>query len=134
MIALVFLALVWFSPQQSVASPAVVECKLSMYPVDAHGRVGSAAILSPSEISSISVATDSFTGLKLWHVSLTPKGAASNLAYTQSHIGGKIAIFCGAQQVQQATIQGASSNEFEVSAPNSSSKWTPKPLRGSGAA
>lgn len=105
-----------------------------MYPVSAHGRIGSAAILSPSEVSSITIATDPVTGLKLWHVRLNPKGAASNLAYTQAHIGGKIAIFCGDRKVQQATIQGASAGEFEVSAPNSSFKRAPKPLRGSGAA
>lgn len=95
----------------------MVECKLSMYPVDPHGDAGSAAIVAPGEVSSITVATDPVTGVKLWHVSLTAKGAASNFAYTRSHIGDEVAIFCGDRKVQQATIQAASSKEFVVSAP-----------------
>lgn len=110
--------------QQTAPAPKVVECQLSVHPVDATGNVGNTPIILPTQVSSVIASTDPVTGMKLWDVKLTPEGAASNLAYTQSHVGGKIAIFCGTRRVQEATIQGASSNEFEVSAPNQSSKRT----------
>ena len=117
MLRLLF-ALLALAPSQALPAPSSTGCKLFMYPVDSHGQVGKEAVISPGLVSSVANdGTDSRTGMNLRRVVLTPEGAAINAAYTKTHLGEKIAIFCGTQEIVRATIAGESSNEFVVSGP-----------------
>ena len=110
----VFLAL---APFQALSAPSA-NCQLFVYPVDAHGQVGNKPVISPEQVSSVtSDGIDSRTGLKLRRVVLTAEGAMVNAAYTKSHLGEKVAIFCGAHEIVRPTIAGESSNQFVVSGP-----------------
>jgi hypothetical protein len=89
-----------------------------MYPVDSHEQVGSEPVVFPELVSSITDdGTDSRTGMKLRRVVLTSWGAAIHAAYTKTHLGERVAIFCGTQELVRPIIAGESTNEFVVSGP-----------------
>ena len=109
-----FLSLLATLPPSQVETPAST-CKLFVFPVNENGQVSESPILSPSQISSLDFqAADAPPGFKRWRVKLTAEGASANEAYSKSHIGEKIAIFCGGKEVSRPTIAGQSSGTFVV--------------------
>ena len=95
-----------------------MDCKLFVYPVDDHGRVSKRPMIAPKQVLSVTDSgIDPRTGLKMRRVILTSEGAAINSRYTKDHVGEKVAIFCGSEEIVRPVIAAESSNEFVVLGP-----------------
>jgi len=95
---LLFSILAAAQPPQ-VDTPAA-DCKFFLYPVGENGVIGKTPIIAPNQVSSLDFhAADAMPGFKRWRITLTPEGAAVNEAYSKSHLGEKIAIFCDTKEV-----------------------------------
>jgi preprotein translocase subunit SecD len=112
-------------PLLAIAGPSgaghTEPCELFVYPVEVSGAVGKSPIITPSHIASLDLqATDPDRGTKRCSFTLTEEGASRNEAYSKSHLGQKIAIFCGSVEMARPTIAGPSSERFVVDFPSQS--------------
>ena len=91
-------------------------CKASIYSVSAHGQVAKQPLISSQQVASLAYrGVDQFTGMGVWRIVLTPKGAKVNALYTKSHVGGKLAVLCGGVSVGEFAIQAPSVGSFIIS-------------------
>jgi len=101
--------------QLSQVDTPSTDCKFFLYPVSESGQVGGKPIVTPNQVSSLDFqAADAFPGSRRWRITLTAEGASANEAYSKTHIGEKVAIFCGSKEVSRPTIQGQSSGTFVI--------------------
>ena len=104
-----------------VAAPAFAKhsahsCKASIYAVTAQGHVAKQPLISSQQVASLAYrGVDQFTGMGIWRIVLTPKGATVNARYTKSHLGGKLAVLCGNVSVGEFAIQAPSAGSFIIS-------------------
>jgi preprotein translocase subunit SecD len=105
----------------SQADVPAASCKLFLYPVNDEGQVGERPIITPDQVSTLDFhAADAFPGSKRWRITLTAEGASANETYSKAHIGKKVAIFCGTNEVSRPTIQGQSTRTFVIDWPDKS--------------
>ncbi len=95
-----------------------VSCQLAIYPIDAAGKIIKTPIVSPEQVSKITPSVDANSHRMVWIVTLTADGVERNFAYSQTHVGEKIAFFCGTQCVQSAIIREPIPDEFMMENPD----------------
>jgi preprotein translocase subunit SecD len=101
----------------SPPSDRLPSCKVSVYAIDHKGQRSKQPFLASSDFSSVTDAGPGIGGNQSWRFVLTAKGKAINAGYSKSHLGEKVAIYCGAREILRPTIAGPSSGEFVIESP-----------------
>ena len=113
MLRSVFALLLSFCSACHAAPP--LPCSVSVYAVEADGTLADSPLLASTHVASVvDEGLDRFSGKRALRVGLTPQGTEINRAYSQAHVGDKLAIFCGGQEVSRPVIVAPSQDEFIV--------------------